>query len=69
MKKLSKNYDKYCQVVAEKNRANEKALARYVLLKNQERKEKLENGAYSEYANLLVSIINSKHEKDTSDGI
>lgn len=68
MKKLSKDYDRYCQGLAEKVRENEKAAAKFIQMTQQQRKEKLENGSYSEYANLIVSIYNSEHAKEMNDG-
>lgn len=40
---------------------NEKAAAKHIETLKQSKKEKLENGGYSEYANMLVSIFNSEH--------
>ncbi|TNV74593.1 hypothetical protein FGO68_gene108 [Halteria grandinella] len=68
MKRMSKDYDKYCQVLSEKVRENEKAAAKFIQMTQQQRKEKLENGSYSEYANLIVSIFNSEHAKDMNEG-
>lgn len=60
MKKISNEYESYCRVIAEKNRANEKDLAKHVQTLQQSKKDKLENGGYSEYANMIVSIFNAK---------
>jgi len=40
---------------------NERAAAKHIEILKQSKKEKLENGGYSEYANMLVSIFNSEH--------
>lgn len=68
MKKQTRDYDKYCQVLTDKVRENEKAAAKFIQMTQQQRKEKLENGSYSEYANLIVSIFNSNHAKDMNEG-
>jgi hypothetical protein len=54
--------------LAEKVRENEKAAAKFIQMTQQQRKEKLENGSYSEHANLIVSIFNSEHAKDMNEG-
>lgn len=68
MRKQTRDYDKYCQVLTDKVRENEKAAAKFIQMTQQQRKEKLENGSYSEYANLIVSIFNSNHAKDMNEG-
>lgn len=40
---------------------NQQAAATHIATLKQSKKEKLENGGYSEYANMLVSIFNSEH--------
>ena len=40
---------------------NDKAVSAHVATLKQSKKEKQENGGYSEYANMLVSIFNSEH--------
>lgn len=40
---------------------NEKAAQAHILTLKKSKQEKLENGGYSEYANMLVSIFNSEH--------
>jgi len=54
-------------VIAEKVRENEKAAAKHIETLKQSKKEKLENGGYSEYANMLVSIFNSEHVNNMAD--
>lgn len=61
MKHKSKDYDRYCQMLAEKVREDEKAGAKFIQQWQQSKKEKLENGGYSEWANMIVSIFHSKH--------
>jgi hypothetical protein len=48
-------------------RENEKAAARHIEVLKNSKKEKLENGGYSEYANMLVSIFNSEHVNNNGD--
>jgi hypothetical protein len=67
MKRLRDDYDKTCNVIAEKMRENEKAAAKHIETLKQSKKEKLENGGYSEYANMLVSIFNSEHVNNMAD--
>ncbi|CDW78191.1 UNKNOWN [Stylonychia lemnae] len=67
MKRLRDDYDKTCSVIAEKMRENEKAAAKHIETLKQSKKEKLENGGYSEYANMLVSIFNSEHVNNMAD--
>lgn len=40
---------------------NERAAKNHIKTLKLSKKEKLENGGYSEYANMLVSIFNSEH--------
>lgn len=68
MKKQSREYERYCAVLADKVRENERAAAKFIQMTHQQRKEKLENGSYSEYANLIVSIYNAEHAKDIIGG-
>lgn len=67
MKRLRDDYDKSCSVIAEKMRENEKAAAKHIETLKQSKKEKLENGGYSEYANMLVSIFNSEHVNNQAE--
>lgn len=67
MKRLRDDYDNTCKVIAEKMRENEKAAAKHIETLKQSKKEKLENGGYSEYANMLVSIFNSEHVNNLAD--
>ena len=68
MKKISAEYDNNCKIIAEKNRVNEKAAAKHIATLNQSRKDKIESGGYSEYANMVVSIFNTMHGKDLEGG-
>lgn len=54
-------YAENCRVIKEKMLENERAAARHIEVLKQSKKDKLENGGYSEYANMLVSIFNSEH--------
>ena len=67
MKKLSRDYERNCQAIAEKVRENEKAAARHIQTLQQSKKDKLENGGYSEYANMIVSIFNAEHVNNLAD--
>lgn len=67
MKRLRSEYDETCKVISEKMRENEKAAAKHIETLKQSKKEKLENGGYSEYANMLVSIFNSEHVNNLAD--
>lgn len=67
MLRLRSDYDKTCSVIADKMRENEKAAAKHIETLKQSKKEKLENGGYSEYANMLVSIFNSEHVNNMGD--
>ena len=67
MKRLRDDYDKKCTVINDKMRENEKAAAKHIETLKQTRKEKLESGQYSEYANMLVSIFNSEHVNNMGD--
>ena len=60
-KRLSREYNKNCNEIKQKMLENEKAAAKHIETLKQSKKEKLENGGYSEYANMLVSIFNSEH--------
>jgi hypothetical protein len=40
---------------------NERAAQKHIETLKLSKKEKIENGGYSEYANMLVSIFNSEH--------
>ena len=68
MKRLSRDYERNCQAIAEKVRENEKAAAKHIQTLQQSKKDKLENGGYSEYANMIVSIFNSEHVNNMNDG-
>jgi hypothetical protein len=46
---------------------NEKAAAKHIEVLKASKKEKLENGGYSEYANMLVSIFNGEHANNTEN--
>lgn len=46
---------------------NEKAAAAHIATLKKSKMEKLENGGYSEYANMLVSIFNSEHVNNTDN--
>ena len=59
--KLSKDYAKTCEDLKQKLLENERAAQEHIKTLKQSKKEKLENGGYSEYANMLVSIFNSEH--------
>jgi len=59
--KLSKDYANNCNEIKQKMLENERAAAKHIETLKQSKKEKLENGGYSEYANMLVSIFNSEH--------
>ena len=59
--KLAKDYASTCAEIKQKMMENEKAAAKHIETLKQSKKEKLENGGYSEYANMLVSIFNSEH--------
>ncbi len=48
-------------------RENEKMAAKHIETLKLSKKEKLENGGYSEYANMLVSIFNSEHVNNMAD--
>lgn len=61
MKRLGQAYDKNCKSISDKVRENEKAAAKHIQTLQQSKKDKLENGGYSEYANMIVSIFNSEH--------
>ena len=68
MKRLSRDYERNCQAISEKVRENEKAAAKHIQTLQQSKKDKLENGGYSEYANMIVSIFNSEHVNNMNDG-
>jgi len=59
--KLSKEYQKNCDEIKAKMVENEKAAALHIGTLKKSKQEKIENGGYSEYANMLVSIFNSEH--------
>lgn len=48
-------------------RENEKAAAKHIQTLQQSKKDKLENGGYSEYANMIVSIFNAEHVNKLAD--
>lgn len=59
--KLRDDYDKLCSDITDKIRKNEIAAKQHIETIKQSKKEKQENGGYSEYANMLVSVFNSEH--------
>jgi hypothetical protein len=67
MKRLSRKYDENCEEIAKKVRENEKAAAKHIQTLQQSKKDKLENGGYSEYANMIVSIFNAEHVNKLAD--
>ena len=60
-KQLNDEYDEKIADMKQKQMENERAAAKHIEILKQSKKEKLENGGYSEYANMLVSIFNSEH--------
>lgn len=68
MKKISSEYENNCRIISEKVRENEKAAAKHIQTLQQSKKEKLESGGYSEYANMVVSIFNAEHGRALENG-
>ena len=62
--RLNKDYARTCEDLKQKLLENERAAQKHIETLKQSKKEKLENGGYSEYANMLVSIFNSEHVKN-----
>jgi hypothetical protein len=68
MRRLSRDYERHCAAIAEQVRENEKAAAKAIQGMQQSRKEKLENGGYSETANMIVSQFFAKHVNNVGEG-
>ena len=58
---MKQKYNKICEDLKAKLAENERAAQKHIETLKQSKKEKIENGGYSEYANMLVSIFNSEH--------
>jgi hypothetical protein len=59
--RLCKEYNQNCSEIKQKMLQNQRAATEHIETLQESKKDKLENGGYSEYANMLVSIFNSEH--------
>lgn len=60
-KELQAKYDADCQEMKARLTKNEKQAKDFMKGLKQSSKEKLQNGGYAEYANMITSIFNSEH--------
>lgn len=58
---MQKQYDEDCAEMKLRLAKNEKQAKDFIKGLKQSSKEKLQNGGYAEYSNMITSIFNSEH--------